>query len=92
MMVSLGLPQTRELSNLEGVDNYRHVRFYISLDWRVASCAEGRQWILQRRKTANDWRGRKYLSRREGIARVAIQLFGRLDYERVRDQIEALPI
>lgn len=50
-------------SHRERDDAYRYVALILTDRWRIASCHEGRQWILQYRSTKDQWRARKFFAR-----------------------------
>lgn len=62
------------LSHREKDDDYRYVRLVLSDRWRIASCKDGLQWMLQYRKGKDQWTGRKYLARANLIAPVVREL------------------
>lgn len=51
--------------NDEALDNYPLVRCKLARNWRIASCYEGRQYILQNRDKKQDyrWVNKKYYSK-----------------------------
>lgn len=57
-------------------DNYRYVALELTPRWRIASCVEGRQWILQYRRTKDRWTGRKYFPRAAYVPGTVKQMLG----------------
>jgi hypothetical protein len=64
-------------------DGYRHVVVQLNDRWRVISCKDGLQWILQRRDAAKPhravWRGKRYHATREGLIASCVALAGLLE-------------
>lgn len=50
-------------SHRERDDAYRYVAVSLTDKWRITSCHEGRQWIVQYRSTKDQWRSRKFFTR-----------------------------
>jgi hypothetical protein len=59
----------------ESDDGYTGVVARLNARWRVITCRDGIQWILQyllrvtERATGSDWRGRSYCRTRDGLHR-----------------------
>lgn len=77
----------------ERYDAYRGALFLIPhTRYRVAVCAEGRQWMLQSRKGRDQWKGLKYFATKRRLGTVIRETLGDTAYLSVRDQLDALPI
>ena len=59
----------------EESDTYLHVTAVLNAGWRVISCRDGLQWILQRRAGQRQgrprWEGRSFCCTREALVRCA---------------------
>jgi hypothetical protein len=73
---SLGTTKTPTRTHREKDDTYWGVVLRLNDSWRVVVCSDGRQWILQHRKSENAWRGRKYFSRAEYVPATVKELVG----------------
>lgn len=69
------------LSHRERDDAYRHVVLNLNPRWRISSCSEGGQWILQYRRTRDRWTGRKYFARAALVPARVKELVGLTEYE-----------
>jgi hypothetical protein len=72
------------MSLRETADRYPHIVVMLNSNWRVIRCADGLQWILQRRGSperarANDWRGRSYCRTRGALIRCTREYSGAVD-------------
>jgi hypothetical protein len=72
------------MSSGETADRYPHIVVMLNSNWRVIRCADGLQWILQRRGApastrANDWRGRSYCRTRDALIRCARECSGTIE-------------
>ena len=79
-------------SHRERDDNYHEVVAQLSPRWRVIVCADGIQWIIQKKEASHaaPWRGVKYVTSRDGL----IALCGSLELPinaNVRALFDALP-
>jgi len=86
---SLGTTQNCR-SGREKDDAYQGVVLPLTESWRLVVCREGRQWIIQHRRSANDWKGRKYLSRAENVPPVVHELIGEQACLRAIEWLESL--
>ena|SRR5437868_1950169 len=71
------------MSVRETADDYPHI-VMLSPNWRVIRCADGLQWILQRRGSPekprrDDWRGRSYCRTRDALIRCAREYSGTIE-------------
>jgi hypothetical protein len=74
------------MSSRETADLYPHIVVTLNSNWRVIRCADGVQWILQRRSApastrAHDWRARSYCRTREALIRCAREYSGTIGPE-----------
>lgn len=79
-------------SHRERDDSYRWVRIQINKQWRVIVCKDGIQYVVQYRKGHNNWIGKKYASRKEGVHLAVRSLVHGRTYNAVKDKIENLLI
>jgi hypothetical protein len=83
------------MSLRETADLYPHIVVMLNSNWRVIRCADGLQWILQRRGSPekprrDDWRGRSYCRTRDVLIRCAREYSGPID-PAASAALEALP-
>lgn len=92
--VGLGRVSKQASSNKERSDIYGGVIFDIPghPTWRLVTCPDGLQYILQQREARDHWEGRKYLHRKSRLAAVLEEIFGPETLLACRDRIAALPI
>lgn len=72
---------TARTSHRESDDDYRGFVAAINDRWRIVSCRDGIQWIVQTRKWRRDgkgWQSRGYCRTREGLRLVCTRLAGPL--------------
>lgn len=50
-------------SHRERDDAYRYVAASLTDKWRIASCHDGMQWIVQYRSTKDQWRSKNFFAR-----------------------------
>jgi hypothetical protein len=60
--------------------------------WRLIVCKDGFQYILQEREAPNSWQGRRFLSRKDSVARAIEELFGENVLTLLREQISNFEI
>jgi hypothetical protein len=61
-------PASTISSHRERDDAYQYVALVLSDKWRIASCRDGLQWIVQYRSTKDQWRSRKFFARASDAA------------------------
>jgi len=90
----LGSPRKRASSHRERDDRYRRVVFAIPGEdkWRLIVCKDGCQYILQEQEAPNSWQGRRFLSRKDSVARAIEELFGEAVLALLREQISNFTI
>lgn len=65
----------------EKADAYQAVSLWLNDRWRIAVCHDGRQWIIQYRRTADQWVSRKFFSRAQHVPDVVRFLVDEAAYE-----------
>ena len=78
-------------SRNEQDDNYRFVSLKLGGRWRIASCKDGLQWIVQYRAGSDRWEPKKFYSRAAHILPWARQNLSTDAYLKVKQWAEKYP-
>lgn len=92
--IDLGRVSKAASPDAERSDAYKGVIFDIPghPTWRLVTCPDGLQYILQHREARDHWEGRKFFHRKSRLATVLGEIFGPEALLACRDRIDALPI
>lgn len=78
-------------SHRERDDNYWGVALSLNDKWRVVVCSEGRQWILQYKRTRDRWTSRKFLERAALVPQRVLELVGEPEFELAKAWAARIP-
>ena len=74
--LSMGVAYTKTPLHRESHDAYAYIVVQLTPRWRIITCPEGLQWIIQEKESshAGTWRARKYVTSRNGLLKACGKL------------------